>query len=102
MNILCLIHPQDPSLDNIHPFYNPDNVSMILIALISKLGIIKGFNPTSDKDEDLLEMYNENSKLIAEKSQSKCTVLLNGLKVVYSLDVRDAVMMVIHSFLNII
>ena len=102
MNHLCLIHPQDPSLDNIHPFYNPDNVSMILIALISKLGIIIGFNPTSDKDEDLLEMYNENSKLIAEKSQSKCTVLLNGLKVVYSLDVRDAVMMVIHSFLNII
>lgn len=98
MNHLSLIHPQDPSSENIHPFYNPDNVSMILIALVSKLGIIKGFNPTIDKDEDLLEMYNENSKLIMEKSQSKCTVLLNGLKVVYSLDVRDAIMMVFLYF----
>ena len=74
----------------------------MLVGRISKVGILKGVNTaTSGFDEDIAEMYAEkiqgmNGK-IAEKSEGKGAVFVKGLKLIYSLDVRDAVTMVYSS-----
>ena len=53
---------------------------------------------SSGFDEDIAEMYNEkilgiNGK-VSEKSEGKFAVFLKGLKVIYTLDIRDVMEMV--------
>ena len=73
--------------------------SPILVARVSKVGILQGVNTaTSGFDEDIAEMYAEKIKglngKIAEKSEGKAAVFVKELKLIYSLDIRDALTMV--------
>ena len=74
-------------------------IEMILIAEISKVGILKGVTPASlELDSDIKEMYNEKIRGIhgetAKKSEGKFAVFVKELNMVYSRDVCDALMMV--------
>ena len=81
------------------PFVNVDDLNVMLVAKLSKIGILKGVSPASSGfDEDIAEMYNEkilgiNGK-VSEKSEGKFAVFLKGLKVIYTLDIRDVMEMV--------
>ena len=61
--------------------------------------ILNHVSPASSGfDEDIAEMYNEkilgiNGK-VSEKSEGKFAVFLKGLKVIYTLDIRDVMEMV--------
>ena len=73
--------------------------SPILVARVSKVGILQGVNTaTSGFDEDIAEMYAEKIKglngKIAEKSEGMAAVFVKELKLIYSLDIRDALTMV--------
>lgn len=81
------------------PFCHPELVSVMLVARLTKIGILKGVNPSSSGfDEDFADMYNDKIRSvngrIAEKSEGKFAVFTKGAKIVYSLDVRDALMTV--------
>lgn len=101
LNYVYLIRPQEPDSVILHPFLNRQFSSM-LVGRIGSMGIVKGLNDSSELDDDLSEIYNEkiksNNLKFLERSESKCAVLMNGLKVIYSLDVRDAIMMTIHDY----
>lgn len=102
--ILNHVSQQQPAQfapDQMHftPFVNVDDLNVMLVAKLSKIGILKGVSPASSGfDEDIAEMYNEkilgiNGK-VSEKSEGKFAVFLKGLKVIYTLDIRDVMEMV--------
>lgn len=100
-NHLSLAQPTVFPPEQIHftPFCHPELVSVMLVARLTKIGILKGVNPSSSGfDEDFADMYNDKIRSvngrIAEKSEGKFAVFTKGAKIVYSLDVRDALMTV--------
>lgn len=105
MDYLSLAQPTvfPPNEPHFTPFCYPDQVSVLLVARITKISILKGVNPTSSGfDEDFADMYREKIRgvngRITEKSEGKFAVFAKGAKIVYSLDVRDALLMVCDGF----
>ena len=101
LNHLSLRQPPQYPLERPHytPILNVENIDVMLVAKVSKLGVLKGVTPASSGfDEDIADMYNEkirgiNGK-VSEKSEGKFAVFVKGLKVIYSLDTRDVGVMV--------